>query len=127
MGAPRRPPTVAKSVTEDIAGRYVIQSTDLDKMVMSHDRALFGYTDHESLRVVPGLIQRMDEQHTTMAEQTKDIREIKEAILSVPEVVATTKAIKRYGAIGTGLVIAILLSLVFHEYNIIPALLNAAH
>lgn len=100
---------------------------DVDAMVISHERALFGYTDRDSLRVVPGLLARIDEAHSDIATVKSDVTTIKAALADMPEVSAILKFIKRAGAVASLVVILLLLALVFRQYELIPLILRLGH
>ena len=70
------------------------------RMVQSHDQVLFGYTDRNTLKYVPGLVDTMG------------------------EVSALVKGIKKWGAIGTAALIAGQFTIIFHQYNLWPSLLS---
>lgn len=98
---------------------------DVEAMVISHERALFGYTDRDSLRVVPGLLARIDEAHQSIEKMGTSIDEIKLTLLGVPELLRLGNSLKKYGAYGTCAIIALLLAVVFHQYGLVPTILNA--
>lgn len=89
----------------------------VDRQIQSHERALFGYTDNEALRYVPGLLQQMQDVN-------KDISDMKVTLQGVPETVALAKSIRKWGGFGSGVIILLLLAIVFHQYNLIPAILG---
>lgn len=97
---------------------------DVEAMVISHERALFGYTDRDSLQVIPGLLARIDQAHKDIDLLAKDVTIVKERIKGVPELVLTAKQLKKWGAYGTGIIIAGLLAIIFHQYGLVTALGN---
>lgn len=100
---------------------------DVEAMVISHERALFGYTDRDSLQVVPGLLARIDQAHRDIAALTGSVAVINEKIEGVPELVEDGKKVKRWGAYGTAVVIALLLAIIFHQYGLVTAVLSWFH
>lgn len=100
---------------------------DVEAMVVSHERALFGYTDRDSLKIVPGLLARIDQAHTAIGEISGRLSVVQSQLQGVPELVENSKKVKKYGAYGTGAIIVLLLSIVFHQYGLITAFFNWIH
>ena len=92
----------------------------LDDMILSHERALFGYTDRDSLQVVPGLLQKIADANDNIDDIKKSIVKVEKTIVHVPEIVELGRSIKKWGAYGTAAIIALLLSIVLHQYGLIP-------
>jgi hypothetical protein len=99
--------------------------TSLDTMVLSHERALFGYTDRDSLSVVPGLLEKIADANGNIDDIKKSVVKVEKAIAPLPEIVQLARAIKRWGAWGTAAIIALLLSIVLHQYGLLPLILHA--
>ena len=97
----------------------------LDDMILSHERALFGYTDRDSLQVVPGLLQKIADANGNIDDIKKSIVKVEKTIVHVPEIVELGRSIKKWGAYGTAAIIALLLSIVLHQYGLIPTIINA--
>ena len=97
----------------------------IEEMVDSHDRALFGYTDRATLKVMPGLLEQIKDAHADISGVKKDLAEVKETTKSVPEIVAVVKSVKRWGGVGTVVIILGLLAIIFHQYSLLPMILKA--
>ena len=97
----------------------------LDDMTISHERALFGYTDRDSLTIIPGLLQKIADANGSIDTIKKDMSAVKKTIADVPEIVQLGRSIKKWGAWGTVAIIALLLSLVLHQYGLLPLILHA--
>lgn len=74
--------------------------TGLQQMVESHDQVLFGYTDRETLKYVPGLVDTMS------------------------EISLVVKSVKTWGARGTVALILLQLGIIFHQYGVWPYLVR---
>jgi len=99
--------------------------TSLDDMIISHERALFGYTDRDSLQVVPGLLQKIADANGNIDDIKKSIVKVEKTIVHVPEIVELGRSIKKWGAYGTAAIIALLLSIVLRQYGLLPVILHA--
>jgi hypothetical protein len=69
---------------------------ELEALVVSHERALFGWKDPMALKYIPGLLARVDELPT-----------------------------KRLMWIWNGVIVAFFLVIIFKQYSVIPALIGA--
>lgn len=98
---------------------------EVDSMIASHERALFGYTDRGSLRIIPGLLARIDDAHKDIGDLKVDLAIVKATVKDVPEIVQLGRSLKRWGSWGVAAIIALLLALVFHQYGLIPILMHA--
>ena len=105
--------------------RVAAPKPGLDAMVLSHERALFGYTDRDSLTSVPGLLEKIADANENISEIKKSMTEVKKTIADVPEIVNLGRSIKKWGAFGTAAIIALLLSIVLHQYGLLPIILHA--
>ena len=108
-----------------VAPRRAAARTSLDDMIISHERALFGYTDRDSLQVVPGLLQKIADANGNIDDIKKSIVKVEKTIVHVPEIVELGRSIKKWGAYGTAAIIALLLSIVLHQYGLLPVILHA--
>jgi len=117
-------PTVKAAKTRAVA--MAKQTRDaLDDMTVSHERALFGYTDRDSLVIIPGLLQKIADANGSIDIIKKDMTAVKKTIADVPEIVQLGRSIKKWGAWGVVAIIALLLCLVFRQYGLLPLILHA--
>lgn len=99
-------------------------SVAVQKMVLSHEKLLFGYYDAEAIRYIPGLLARMDQSHQDIADVKVDISNIKASITEIPQISTVAKTIKKLGYWATGSVILLLLAIITRQYGLIPAIIS---
>lgn len=86
--------------------RRILRGKEIDNRLTSHERALFGFWDNESLRYVPGLLSRMDDMQ-------EDVGNMKKQLDGVPEAVRDVRTVKKWGAWAVAAILALLLAQTF--------------